>query len=165
MSIVRIIGIGNRTAGDDAVGVFAARHARIAAGPGVDVIEAGMAGLAILDLMEGADQVFLIDAVRSGQPEGTILRMEIPRDLDRMKLLAWSAATCSTHAFGLADALTMGSALGLLPARLIVYGIELSHLTMGAPLSDRARQAARLVGERIRDELASLDRESPSAFR
>ena len=46
---IRIIGLGNRYAGDDAAGLMAARKLRETLGERAEVIEAEMAGLEVLE--------------------------------------------------------------------------------------------------------------------
>ena len=75
-SSVRIIGLGNELRGDDAVGLLAARRLRQAVGNRAEVIEAEMAGVDLIELMEGARVVILIDAARSGKNPGMIHRLD-----------------------------------------------------------------------------------------
>lgn len=130
MGGTRIIGCGNRFRNDDGAGVEAVRRLRDLVGDRAEVIEAELAGLDVLDLMEGAQAVIVIDAARSGRPAGTIHRLDaaaasVPRGL----------FPHSSHALNAADAIELGRALGRLPPCLIVYGIEAGDVTAGCTLS------------------------------
>ncbi|MBH0194702.1 MAG: hydrogenase maturation protease [Nitrospira sp.] len=102
MAVIRIIGIGNLFRGDDAVGLLAARRLRQRLDSSVEVLEAEGDGLALLDLMEGADQVMLIDAVKSGGHPGTTVRLDLSKESRWGRLVP-----CSTHAIGIAEAIDL----------------------------------------------------------
>jgi hydrogenase maturation protease len=131
MAVIRIIGIGNLFRGDDAVGLLAARRLREGLDSSVEILEAEGDGLALLDLMEGADQVVLIDAVKGvGQPGATVR-------LDLSVESRWGTlGPCSTHAMGIAEAIDLARVLGRLPKQVILYGIEVESLESGAALSE-----------------------------
>lgn len=150
---IRVIGIGNALAGDDAVGVLAARRLRDLADAGADVeiIEADMAGLDVLDLMEGAKTVILIDAARSGQPAGTIHRLDASA-----APVATPLFSHSTHALNVVEALELARTLGRLPPQVIVYGIEAGAPAFGQALSPIVvRAMAEVTQQILRDIEAS----------
>ena len=156
MKPIRIIGIGNSFAGDDAVGIHVVRKLkeRPIPGPipGMEMIEAGLDGLALLDNLAGIEMGIIIDAVQSGHDTGTIVRLEIPRDLDQLSEFTWSSTTSSTHAFGLGEALTLGHTLEMLPRSLTVYGIEWGQLNAGTTLSRRVSGSIETVVSQIMNE-------------
>jgi hydrogenase maturation protease len=105
---------------------------------------------ALMDAWEGAEAVWLVDAVRSGAPGGTVHRLdageqELPAGLFR----------ASTHAFGLAEAVELARALGRLPARTVVFGIEGARFEAGDELSPAAAAAVPKVAEAVREEVAA----------
>jgi hydrogenase maturation protease len=139
-SAIRIIGLGNRLRGDDAVGILAASRIRERVGSHVDVIEAESAGVDLLELMAGAQAVFLIDAVCSGQTPGTIQRFDASAGPITPELFPRS-----THAIGVGEALELARTLGVLPNKVIVYGIEAGDTGMGHPLSPQVDGAVNQV--------------------
>lgn len=153
MNSVRVIGVGNPWAGDDAVGIAVSRHLQTQNLPGVDIIEAGLMGLDVLDLIDGAEHVILIDAVQSDRSPGTIHRLEIPEDLQFIMRLSWASSTASTHSFGLGEALALGKTLGKLPPKLIIYGVELDQVTQGESPSPPVAQTITMVSAQIQQEL------------
>jgi hydrogenase maturation protease len=142
-----VIGIGNPDRGDDAAGPQVLRRLRGRLPAHVELIEEGGESIALLDQLQGCEAAYLIDACRSGGPPGALRRIDA-RDCP----LPPDSRECSTHGFGLAQALELGRALGLLPRRCVVYCIEGTSYDPGAPLSDPVRSAidtlaARLIAE------------------
>jgi hydrogenase maturation protease len=136
--------VGNRLRGDDGAGpaVASALGARTVAGE----------PLALLHAWDGADAVVLVDAVRTGAPPGTIHRF----DASEAPLPAELGGAASTHALGIGEAIELARALGRLPARVIVVGIEGERFELGDELS---AAVAGVVGEaaaRVRGELGAL---------
>lgn len=159
MGLVRIIGLGNVLAGDDGVGILAARRLKARLGKQqadlvevqVEVIEAELVGLEVLDLMEGADVVMLVDAARSGHPPGTLHRLEVSDGPIGKTLFPHS-----THALNAVDALELGRTLGTLPPRVIVFGIEAGTLRAGEALSPEVARALEEVVERLAREVEQV---------
>jgi len=128
-----LIGIGNEFRRDDAVGLIAARLLR-QQGVAAEEFEGDVT--ALMDLWKSKDRVILIDAVLSGAAPGSIHRLDVgaaPLDKEVFK--------DSTHALGLADAIELARALGRLPAKVLVFGIEAGDLTAGIGLSPAVQEA------------------------
>ena len=123
-----VVGIGSTILGDDGVGVHAARAVRdrVMAAPDidVDVVELGTAGLALLDLIEGYDQLIVLDAIVTGAAPGTVHRLE-GQDVVRAAHLG------AGHDADLPATLAMGEKLlpGQMPKKVTVIGIEALNLT------------------------------------
>ena len=135
---MRIIGVGNEYRRDDAAGLIAARRLR-ARGVEADEHTGDLATL--MERWSGADDLILIDAVRSGAvPAGTLHRLDVsraplPRELFRS----------STHALGLAEAVELSRALGTLPGRVTIYGIEAHDFAPRVGLSADVERAVATV--------------------
>ena len=150
MTRVRVIGVGNPEAGDDAAGLLAVRSARAdLEALGVDVVETG-AGLHVVDLLRDARAVVVVDAVRAprgGRPPGTIVRAEAGPD----GLPAEVGASLSSHGFGVAEAVGLVAALDDAP-RVVFLGVEVADVAAGHELSEPVASsvpdlAARVVAE------------------
>lgn len=128
-----VIGIGNASRGDDGAGVVAAGRM------GADGLVA-KAPFQLIELWEGADDVVVIDAARSGEPPGTIHRFEATSQELPIDVLGGS-----THAIGVAQVVELARALDRLPARLTVYGIEVGELSHGNDLSPQVEAAVDAV--------------------
>lgn len=154
--VALIIGIGNASRGDDAAGLIAARLIKevLLALPDppeagrVVVLERDGEGTALVALWEGAGTVILIDAALSGAAPGSIHRFDA-----RSRPLPAGFRRCSTHAFGVAEAIELARALDRLPSRLIVYGIEGRAFSAGDAPSEVVEAAARAVVERVLSDL------------
>ena len=130
-----VIGLGNPDRGDDAVGVQVAR--RVAAERlDVHVLELDDPSEA-LDAWAAADTVVVADAVSSGGDPGCIHVV----DAVARTLPAGSWAAGGTHALGLAAVVELGRALGRLPRRLVLVGVEAGRFDHGTPMSDAVAAA------------------------
>lgn len=147
---IRIIGLGNEFRGDDAVGLLAARRLREVVSDHIEVIEAEMVGVELLEMMKGAGAVLFIDAMCSGQPPGTIRRLDAS-----CGPIAPALFPRSTHAVGVAEALELGRSLGVLPPKVIVYGVEAADMEMSHPLSPQVGHALNNVIKLILQEIQS----------
>ncbi len=127
---MRLIGIGNPLRGDDAIGLLVARRARELAGSGVEVMELEGEPSRLIDAWQDADVAVVVDAVRSGAPEGTVMRFDAAAEP-----LPASVTATSTHALGLGDAIEIARALDRLPRRLVVYAIEGISFEAGSGVS------------------------------
>jgi hydrogenase maturation protease len=128
-----VIGVGNTERGDDGAGVVTAKRT----GP-LGLV--ATAPFQLIDLWEGADDVVIVDAARSGAAPGTIHRFEV-----RSQPLPTAVLGGSTHAIGVAEVVELARAMGRLPARLTVYGIEIGGLTHGDTLSPEVEAAVDTV--------------------
>jgi hydrogenase maturation protease len=146
-SSIRIIGLGNELRGDDAVGLLAARRLRQAVGNSVEVIEAEMAGVDLIELMKGVHVVILIDAARSGQNPGIIHRLDASNSPIGVQMCPHSS-----HALGISEALELARTMGVLPDKVIVFGIEVCNMEAGQPLSSPVSKALDEIVARVLQE-------------
>lgn len=147
------MGIGNAWRNDDAAGLAVARLLQGMLPEGVEVLEREGEPSGLIDSWEGADAVWLVDAVSSGAEPGTVHR----HDASSVELPAALFDT-STHHMGLAEAVELARALDRLPATTIVYGIEGASFDTGETLSPEVEAAAARVAEAVREEVAECTR-------
>jgi len=116
---VVVIGVGNALRGDDAAGLAVAEEIRESAPDGVAVRVCEEEPTRLIDAFGDADVAFLVDAVSTGSPAGTVHRFDASEGpVPSLELRS------STHALGIGDALELARALGRLPRRTIVFGVE-----------------------------------------
>lgn len=128
-----VVGLGNSDRGDDGVGPAVARRVAGRAPPPVRVA-VHEDPTALLDLWTATDLVVVVDAVRTGRDPGTVLVLEA--GAEALPARAWAdAPSGGTHALGLAAVVELARALDLLPARLVVVGVEGASFAHGDPLS------------------------------
>jgi hydrogenase maturation protease len=142
------VGIGNAWRSDDAAGLAAARLLHGALPAGVEVLEREGEPSGLLDAFEGADAVWLVDAVSSGAAPGTVHRF----DAAAGPLPAGQFAT-STHHLGLDEAIELARALGRLPARLVVFGVAGARFDTGDVLTPEVEAGVARAAEAIREEV------------
>jgi hydrogenase maturation protease len=133
-----VIGVGNAWAGDDAAGLLVARLVRERAPEGVTVIEHEGEPTALLDAWVGASLAIVVDATCGGGEPGAICIFEATHGP-----LPASFTGTSTHSFGLAEAIELARALGRLPERLVVVGIEGEAFEAGAVAGPEVTAALR----------------------
>jgi hydrogenase maturation protease len=147
MSVVRtrVIGLGQRVAGDDGVGLAVLELLRARPLPdGVEVVAAADAS-ALVDLLSGADAVIVVDAVLAARP-GDVL------DLDLAALASRAALPVSTHGLDVPQAIALAHVLhDEIAPSIRVLGVAVArpdHLHEG--LSPAVRRGAEHAAERVR---------------
>jgi len=119
---LRVIGIGSPF-GADTIGwqaIERLREEKELFPPGTELLVLDRPGSSLIPLLEKSSTVVLIDAMQSGQPNGTVQRLQLS------DLLA-QANHPSTHAIGVAETLALAEALNVLPEKLLIYGIEMEE--------------------------------------
>lgn len=143
-----VIAFGNSLRGDDGVGPLVGEMIAAAGLPHVQVVSNIGDGARAVEAWANARTAYLVDSANSGAAPGTIHRFDglaepIPESFFRV---------CSTHCFGVSTSIELGRALGRLPDRLIVYGIEGENFSFGPAISDCVREAARCLVDRLLGE-------------
>ena len=139
-----ILGCGNCDRGDDAAGLLVIRRLRQL---GVPAREHAGDMLSLIDTWSRWDEVVVVDATVSGSRPGAINVWD-----GRTLPLSGIGFPCSTHAFGLGEAIEMARALGRLPAKLTVYGIEAASCDHGGTLSAAVAEAIELLARQLAAE-------------
>jgi hydrogenase maturation protease len=135
---VFVVGVGNPDRGDDGAGPAVA-----ALVPGAIAVDGELADL--LDAWAGHDNVVVVDAMVSGRTPGTVVQLDAIA-----QRLPSGFSVASSHVLGLADAVELGRALGRLPQRLTVIGIEVESCALGERLSARVAAAVESVATALR---------------
>jgi hydrogenase maturation protease len=147
VSGVLVIGIGNRWRSDDAVGLAVARALAGTEWEGEP--------MGLLDLWDSAEEVWLVDAVSSGSSPGAVHRVDAtdePVDAEVFQT--------STHTVSVAETIELARALGRLPSRIVVYGIEGVNFAAGEGLSPEVAAAVPRVVQALREEVEACTRRS-----
>ena len=145
MTSRRIIGCGNPDRGDDAAGLLAARRLREL---GIEAEEHPGEALGLLERFGGAESLVLIDAVLGYTQGGRVHVWDCEGPTDA----TWMPGGASSHGLGVAEAIGLAKALGRLPGRVRVYGIEGRCFEPGASVSPQVLAAV----ERVARQIASL---------
>jgi hydrogenase maturation protease len=150
-----VLGLGNPVLSDDRVGLEVVREVerRLGSHAGIDVREAYVAGLDLLDLLSGYSQAVLVDAMSTpgGEP-GSLVRMASGE-------LRGSERLAAMHEVNVATALTLGRRLGIaLPDEITIYGVEVRDAqTFGEKMSPPVCEAVAAAAAQIVHEVAGHD--------
>ncbi len=130
MKKIVVLGVGNRLMGDDGLGPRVVEELQKRKLPAnVEVMDAGVGGIAILSWIEGADKVIIVDSVQTNnEPPGTVYRFtekELPPS-DMFML--------SLHDLNLVDTLNIGKVVQKMPEEIVILGVEVKRI---AQLDDR----------------------------
>jgi hydrogenase maturation protease len=148
--------VGNVLRHDDGFGVAVADALREHLPAGVDLIESGIGGMAIVHkLMDGYDTLVVVDAMECGASPGTVVvaqpAVENPADI---QLDEWRERFSNLHLAEPGRVLLLARALGVLPERVLVVGCqpqECDDLVEG--LSAPVAAAVSVAADRVRELL------------
>lgn len=147
-----VIGLGNLICRDDGVGVAAINRLgdRYASPAGVTLMDGGTLGLSLLPYVEDADRIIMVDAIRTDDPPGSLVRLE---DDDVMPAVA---ARLSPHQVGVVDLLDGARLRGRLPGQLVLWGVVPARIDLGLELSPPVRARVPALVDRVMAEAASM---------
>lgn len=131
-----VLGLGNELLGDDGIGVLAARRMAEELGGRAEVVESGLSGVALLDILTGHRKAIIIDAIQTARvPPGTIVELD-PGELRAI-------LNPSPHYTGLPEMMTLARELNLeFPDEIRILAVEGQDIhTLGAPLSRPVAEA------------------------
>jgi hydrogenase maturation protease len=120
-----ILGVGSPLRGDDGVGIQVVEMLKEQDLPeDVLLLDAGTPGFGIVNQLQdwaqaGGGQVTIIDAVSMGEMPG-VWRRFTPEEV---RLIA-SGEHLSLHQIDLAGSLALADAVGVLPEKIVIYGME-----------------------------------------
>jgi hydrogenase maturation protease len=150
-----ILGLGNELAGDDAIGLLAARALNEQLGENkADVVESSASGMALLEILAGYERAIVIDSILSGEnPPGTIRELALA-EVGRV-------VAPSLHHAGLPEMAAAAERLGLrFPSQTRVFAVEVSDpYTLGAPVGEQVAGALAELVWRVRERVEDWERE------
>jgi hydrogenase maturation protease len=147
---VVVIGVGNALRGDDAAGLAVAENVRAHAPDGVAVRVCEEEPSRLIDAFGDADVVFVVDAVSTGAPAGTLHRFDASdAPLPNRELRS------STHALGIGEALELARALGRLPRRTVVFGVEGSQFSAREGMTPAVQEGVSRASATVLEEVSA----------
>ena len=130
-SKILVLGLGNTILQDDGLGVRTVERllAEYDLPAEIETLDGGVMGLDLLSSLEDVTDLLIVDAIRTGSPPGTLIRLAgdaIPAAL---------AQKLSMHQAGLQDLLAVSTLRGILPQRVVLFGLEPAVIAWGTELS------------------------------
>ncbi len=142
-----VVGIGNRSRGDDGVGPEVASRVAELGLPGVEVVVYDEP-LGLVEHLAVHDDVVVVDATAPRDDPGSVHVLRVGSDPLRRESPAFGS-----HGLGVAEAVELARALRRLPRRLTLVGVEALSFGVGAPISaqvgDRIDEAVRAVRDAL----------------
>ena len=145
-----VLGLGNVIMGDEGIGVHVVRALGQHALPqNIECLDGGTGGFILLEPLQRADRIFLIDATADDNPIGTVTRTtpKFSRDYP---------PTLTAHDIGVKDLLDAFYMQGG-TRDVVLYAITIDpHQKISMELSETCSKAAEEASARILAELHSL---------
>jgi hydrogenase maturation protease len=147
-----VLGVGNILLSDDGIGVWTINKLQheFALPPEVVVIDGGTTGMEMLEDLSNADHLIIIDAVRSGNAPGAIVR------LSGEQVPVFFRTKLSPHQIGLSDVLATLELTGEQPGGITVIGIEPVSMETAMSLSPQVEARLPLLMDLVVMELREL---------
>jgi len=142
-----VLAVGNPLRMDDGVGAAIVAILRERDLPShVTVMDGGTLGFEMVLLFQGYERVVILDAAEMGL-EGGVWRHFTP---DEVRLQTRDMHLGGTlHYAGLAEALSLGEALGVLPPHIEIFGIQPSKVDWSIGLTPAVAAAVPQVAEAV----------------
>lgn len=149
---ILVLGIGNMLLSDEGAGNKAVEdlQQRFHFPPEVEVVDGGTMGLDLLPYLDDRTHLFIIDAVKSGNAPGTMVRLELDNPP------AYFRTKISPHQLGLSEVLAVATLTDNLPPKIVLFGIEPKDLSTGLGMSPEVAENIGRLAEMVVDELTGL---------
>ena len=149
-----VVGIGNRSRGDDAAGPEVAFRVAQLGLPGVKVVVLDEP-IELVEQFGAHDHVVIVDAIEPRGHPGRVHMLQVGR-----APLGGDSPALGSHGLGVTDAVELARALGRMPKRLTLVGVEARMFRLGAPLSPPVRDS---LGDAVATVLTALPTTMPRA--
>jgi hydrogenase maturation protease len=148
---VLVLGLGNVLLGDDGLG--AAALSRLERGwripEGVRLEDGGTLGLSLLGLLADAEQVIIVDAVRTDDPPGSLVRIDGADVIDAVR------DRLSVHQVGVADLLDAARLMDCYPTGVTLLGLVPENIDLAVERSEAIERRIDDLVEAIIGEVQS----------
>jgi hydrogenase maturation protease len=160
---ILVLGVGNPLMGDDGIGIELVQRLKEKIDHRlVHFEDGGTQGMSLLPLIEDADSVIILDAVKTGRKPGSIVlksKDELPGYFDR---------AVSPHQIGMKEILGAAQLCGTMPKSLHLLGVEAEQISFCSGMSNAVRLAIPLALERaeqlIRKEIEACSAANTGIF-
>jgi len=143
-----ILGVGNLLLSDEGVGVHVINKMMdMHFPPDIELIEGGVDGLRLMNLVVGVDRLIVIDAVKGGGSPGSIYKFRPEEFVTRT-----DTSKLSVHQVGILEVIRLSGLVGKLPETTII-GVEPKSIEMGMELTPKIQSKVPRIIELVLDEL------------
>jgi hydrogenase maturation protease len=147
-----VLGVGNPFRRDDGIGPAVIARLQSDEGlKGVDVLDGGIDGLALMDYMQGYQKVLIVDAVNMGAHPGEF-RLFSPQEA----ALSITADALSTHGFGVAELIALMNKLDM-QVDMRILGIQAKDVTFGEGFSPEISARLDDILELVKKEVTKVN--------
>ena len=146
-----VLGVGNELFRDEGVGVHTARILQTKLLPSsgeVEVVDSGTSP-DIWPLIDGANKLIIVDAVKGGCKPGTIYRFT------PQQMVAERGLITSVHQMGILENLSLMELVGGKPKETVIIGVEPAELEPGLELSARLQERMPKIIQTVLEEISS----------
>jgi len=143
-----VLGIGNRDRGDDAVGLLVLDELEDRQLENVELMPGDGDPGWMLDSWEGRRCAVVVDAMQTGAAPGTVVVF----DASSAAVPAMTRLS-SSHALGAATSVELARAIGKLPDRLVVVGVEADSVRLGSAVTPAVASVVSLVADAVMELL------------
>jgi hydrogenase maturation protease len=146
-----VLGTGNELFKDEGVGVHVARILQTKLPTSINDVEVIDSGTSpdIWSLIDGADKLIIVDAVRGGCEPGTIYRFT------PQQIVAETGIITSVHQMGILENLSLIELVGSKPGETIIIGVEPKELEPGLELSPELQKRMPKIIQTVLEEISS----------
>ncbi|HAW59874.1 MAG TPA: Ni,Fe-hydrogenase maturation factor [Actinobacteria bacterium] len=144
-----VLGAGNILLRDEGIGVHVIREMeKMDLPPNVELLDGGTLGIDILNLIEGADKLVIVDAVKTEAETGAIFRFR-PEDIKTVS----KGYKTSLHQIDLFEALKIAKLMDQYPESIVI-GVQPGKIDWGLELSPELREKIPAIIDVVLEEIA-----------
>ena len=133
-----ILGIGNILMGDEGIGVYVLREIeKTSFPPGIECLDGGTGGFVLLDPMQNANKLIIIDATLDGNKPGTISKLKPKYSSDYPK-------TLTAHDIGLKDLIDAYYLMGKEEPDVTLFTVSITPLSE-EPTMDMSPEVSAII--------------------
>jgi hydrogenase maturation protease len=142
--VVVVVGVGNRALSDEGIGCRIAREVSPRLPSWVEVVDDGLPGPRLLEILKGRKMAVIVDAVDAHGPPGTVYRFCADELIPSRPV-----SRCSLHEGDILLYVQLARATGTCPDEVLVVGVQPEALLPGESLSPAVERAVSTAADLI----------------
>jgi hydrogenase maturation protease len=152
---VLVLGLGNILLKDEGIGVHVVQKLREFDLPdGVEIVDAGTAGLDVLLTQKPDYELVVVDAMRGAGRPGTVYKARFAdAQRRRVEKVFGGDHEISLHQVGLIDALTAADRIGRGPGEVVIIGVEPAQVDWGLELTEGLKESIPKIVNAVLEEV------------